>query len=351
MENTRTTPPIAVVILNWNGAALLREFLPKVVATSDPRISRIIVADNGSSDDSLDYVRSAFPDTVGIIQFSENHGFAEGYNKALEQVRCYPYTVLLNSDVATTPGWDTTLLTYMEAHPEVAACQPKILAYKQPDTFEYAGAAGGYIDSLGYPYCRGRIFDTCEKDSGQYDTPAYVAWASGACLMVRTQQYLDAGGLDPKFFAHMEEIDLCWRLRLAGYRCAAVPEATVYHLGGGSLAAGNPRKTYLNFRNNLLMLHKNLPEGDRGRILLLRRLLDTAAWAKFMLTFDFANAAAVWRAHRHFAKMRAEYTCSATKNLLATDAHATFSVVAAYYLRRKRTYSALAIAENASSER
>ena len=305
MEIPRTTPLIAVVILNWNGAHLLREYLPQVVATTDSRISRIIVADNGSTDDSLNYVRQTFPERVEVMALGSNYGFAEGYNRAIAALdNSYRYAVLLNSDAATSKGWDSTMLKYMEEHPEVGACQPKILSYRQPDTFEYAGAAGGYIDRNGYPYCRGRIFATCEKDRGQYDNEAYIFWASGACLMIRRELYTEAGGLDPTFFAHMEEIDLCWRLQLAGYLCAAVPGAKVYHLGGGSLPAENPRKTYLNFRNNLLMLHKNLPKDARRGILLRRRLLDTVAWARYILTLDFANAVAIWRAHRDFAAMR-----------------------------------------------
>ena len=244
MEIPRTTPLIAVVILNWNGAHLLREYLPQVVATTDSRISRIIVADNGSTDDSLNYVRQTFPERVEVMALGSNYGFAEGYNRAIAALdNSYRYAVLLNSDAATSKGWDSTMLKYMEEHPEVGACQPKILSYRQPDTFEYAGAAGGYIDRNGYPYCRGRIFATCEKDRGQYDDEAYIFRASGACLMIRRELYTEAGGLDPTFFAHMEEIDLCWRLQLAGYLCAAVPGAKVYHLGGGSLPAENPRKT------------------------------------------------------------------------------------------------------------
>ena len=340
MEISCKTPPIAVVILNWNGDKLLREYLPQVVATTDSRISRIIVADNGSTDGSAEYVRTAFADSVELMAFDRNYGFAEGYNRAIASLdTTYRYVVLLNSDVATADGWDAALLQYMEAHPETGACQPKILSYRHPDTFEYAGACGGYIDRNGYPYCRGRIFATCEKDSGQYDDEAYVFWASGACLMIRRDLYLSAGGLDPAFFAHMEEIDLCWRLHLAGYRCAAVPSATVYHLGGGSLPAENPRKTYLNFRNNLLMLHKNLPAALRRGILLRRRLLDTVAWARYVATLDFANAGAIWRAHRDFARMRRSYTVSASQNLLGKEAGTRVDILTSYYLQGRRTYS------------
>ncbi len=298
MENTGSNAdgmkPLAVIILNWNGRDLLRRFLPSVVEHSDSSISRIVVADNGSDDDSIEVLEREFPQ-VEILRLEKNFGFAEGYNRAVKAIEC-KYTILLNSDAAASPGWDIALFDFMENQPDVGACQPKLLSFNNPESFEYAGAAGGYIDCNGYPYCRGRIFDTCEKDAGQYDSIADIHWATGAALMVRRQVYIDCGGLDPEFFAHMEEIDLCWRIRLAGWKIAIVPTAVVYHLGGGSLPAENPRKTYLNFRNNLLMLHKNLPDTVRGKILLRRRLLDTVAWLKFMLTFDFANAK-IGRAH------------------------------------------------------
>lgn len=328
-------PQVAVIILNWNGAALLREYLPEVVRNTDPAAARIIVADNGSTDDSRRVLTEEFPQ-VETLLFDVNHGFAEGYNLALEATR-YPYTVLLNSDVAPAPGWVGGLLSHMEAHPDTAACQPKILSYRQPDSFEYAGACGGYIDRHGFPYCRGRIFGVCETDHGQYDSPAEIFWASGAALMVRTSLYLEAGGLDAGFFAHMEEIDLCWRLKLMGFKIEAVPSATVYHLGGGSLPASNPRKTYLNFRNNLLMLHKNLPDSSRSRTLLRRRLLDTVAWAKFAMTFDWANAGAVWRAHRDFARMRGAYDSHPAVDLI----HKGRNILVDYYLRRHTTFNSL----------
>lgn len=332
-------PEIAVIILNWNGIKLLPEYLPKVVGSSDLGLSRIIVADNGSTDDSVSYVRSAFSsDQVELMLFDKNYGFAEGYNRAVAAVAGrYEYAVLLNSDVATTPAWDRTLYEFMQAHPDVAACQPKVLSYSHPQEFEYAGAAGGFLDRNGYPYCRGRIFATCETDSGQYDTVADIHWATGAALMVRPYIYIECGGLDPEFFAHMEEIDLCWRMRLAGYRICAVPGSVVYHLGGGSLPAENPRKTYLNFRNNLLMLHKNLPESEGRRFLFRRRLLDTMAWAKYVVTFDFANASAILRAHRDFARMRRGYSEHPDVNLLPDSP----DLLRAYYLQGKREFSRL----------
>ena len=323
---------------------MLREYLPQVVRTTDRAISRVIVADNGSTDDSLAYVRATFSDEVGIISFDKNYGFAEGYNRAIALADGYEYVVLLNSDVATADGWDRILLDYMDSHPDCGACQPKLLSYRDKDTFEYAGACGGYLDRNGYPYCRGRIFGTCERDHGQYDTVADVFWASGACFFVRRGLYISAGGLDRAFFAHMEEIDLCWRIHLAGYSVAAVPSAVVYHLGGGSLPAENPKKTYLNFRNNLLMLHKNLPDSCRRGKLFRRRLLDTLAWARYVLTLDLPNAAAILKAHRDFARMCADYTDlpgsrSEAADVLSADVGSRVNILLSYYVRRRKRFS------------
>lgn len=334
--------PVAVIILNWNGEKLLREFLPSVVANTDTSIADVIVADNGSTDGSRELLRKEFPQ-VKLLEFDENLGFAGGYNRALRETG-YRYTLLLNSDVETPAGWLTPLHDFMEVHPDAAACQPKILSYKQKEKFEYAGAAGGFIDRNGYPYCRGRIFDTVEDDNGQYDIPVEVFWATGAALMVRTDLYEKAGGLDERFFAHMEEIDLCWRLLLMGHTLWCVPASHVYHLGGGSLPAANPRKTYLNFRNNLLLLHKNLPAADLRGALLRRRLLDTVAWAKFILTLDLPNASAILRAHRDFRRMRREYTTHPPVNLLTRSADRRTrrpDILLSYFIKRKRHYSQL----------
>lgn len=297
---------LAVIILNWNGIKLLKELLPKVSATTVNDNVDLIVADNGSTDGSCAWVRAHHPE-VKLLEFPENYGFSGGYNRALKETE-YPYTVLLNSDVETTPGWAETLLEYMEGHPAVGACQPKLRSYYNRDMFEYAGAAGGLIDALGYPYCYGRLFDCVERDNGQYDTPREVAWASGAALMVRTKLYLELGGLDVDFFAHMEEIDLCLRMRRAGYKVMAVPQAMVYHMGGASLDHSNPKKTYLNFRNNLLLLHKNLPPRKAKSLLLKRRLLDTLSWGMFLAKLKFGHANAILRAHRDFRRMRSKYT-------------------------------------------
>ena len=325
--------PIAVIILNWNGEKLLKEFLPHVIATTPQDLADIIVVDNGSTDGSLRLLADEFPE-VEVISYNENYGYAEGYNRAIADTG-RPYSVLLNSDAAPCDGWLQPLYDYMEAHPATGAVQPKILSYSDPTRFEYAGAAGGFIDRNGYPYCRGRLFDTVEEDHGQYDETAQIFWATGACLMVRSELYLRVGGLDKEFFAHMEEIDLCWRILLAGYDIAAISASRVMHLGGGSLPASNPRKTYLNFRNNLLLLHKNLPKAHLRATLLRRRLLDTLAWMKFVAALDFANAGAVWRAHRDFRKMRRQYTAHPDVNLLRTLPQCRRNILVDHYLLRR----------------
>lgn len=328
---------VAVIILNWNGEKFLRSYLPSVIAHTPSEIADVIVADNGSTDGSLPLLEKEFP-AVKTIRFSENHGFAEGYNLAIKQVAPhYKYSVLLNSDVEVKDDWLTPLFSFMESHPDAGGVQPKIMSLTEPEKFEYAGASGGFLDRHGYPYCRGRIFNVIETDRGQYDTPLQVDWASGAALMVDNSLYLAVGGLDKAFFAHMEEIDLCWRMRLVGRQLWAVPAGRVYHLGGGSLPASNPKKTYLNFRNNLLMLHKNLPRRGRGRRLVWRRLLDTLAWAKFVASFDFANARAVVSAHRDFSRMKKNYDTDPQADLLRERP----DILVAFYLRRCCRYSDL----------
>lgn len=289
----------SVIILNWNGAAMLRTYLPSVVKSIQPSEVSLYVADNGSTDDSLEVLKNEFP-SVRTIILDKNYGFAEGYNRAIEKVDSR-YVVLLNSDVETPEGWLSPLLDYMEAHPEVAAVQPKIRSWRKRDYFEHAGAAGGYLSPLGYPYCRGRRFGRVEQDHGQYDTPVTVDWTSGACMCVRTDVYKELGGLDAAFFAHMEEIDLCWRMRNAGWRLACVPQSTVFHLGGGALSYDNPRKTYLNFRNNLVMIRKN--RRFPWCVLTIRWFLDYAAAAMFLITGKTGSAKAVIQARKDYRKM------------------------------------------------
>lgn len=341
--DTSVTAPrkVAVLILNWNGRKLLEEFLPQVLDATDSGLSRVVVVDNGSTDDSTAYLESSCGDKIDILRFDKNYGFAEGYNKAVAAYAAYKYVVLLNSDVAPLPGWDRELYALMESDATIGACQPKIMSYKDKNLFEYAGACGGYLDRDGYPFCRGRIFDTCETDTGQYDTAVEVHWASGACLMVQTKAYIECGGLDADFFAHMEEIDFCWRLRLAGYSIVCEPSAVVRHLGGGSLPAENPFKTYLNFRNNLLMLHKNLPDSDRSAKLVRRRLLDTIAWLKYVATCDMKNASAIIKAHRDFARMRRAYTKHPDRNLLKAPGAFSGSILWQYYVRGRKAFSKL----------
>lgn len=339
MEKSGKPTRLAAIILNWNTVDLLRKFLPAVIASCDSSLTTVIVADNGSTDRSADFVEQNFGNQVTVWRFDSNLGFAGGYNKAVSMAEGFEYVALINSDLETAPGWDLTVVNYLQHNKNVAAVQPKILSYNDKDTFEYAGAAGGFIDRNGYPYCRGRIFDSCETDKGQYDSPRDIFWASGAALVIRRSVYLECGGLDTAFFAHMEEIDLCWRVHLAGYRIVCLPQAKVYHVGGGSLPAGNPRKTYLNFRNNLLMLHKNLPQKQGRGVLLRRRLLDTLAWLRFVATFDWKNASAVWKAHRDFARMRTAYTRFPDRNLLDQAPQKDVNILLEYYLKRKKRFS------------
>ena len=302
---------IAVVILNWNGAAMMQKFLPSVIKNSEE--AEVIIADNGSTDDSVEMLKQKFP-SVRLILLDKNYGFAEGYDKALEQVEA-EYYLLLNSDVEVTPHWLKPLLNYMDKHPEVAACQPKLLAERERDSFEYAGASGGFVDKYGYPFCRGRVFADVEKDCGQYDDIAPIFWATGAALMVRSVDWHEVGGLDARFFAHMEEIDFCWRLRSRGRGLVCVPTSVVYHVGGGTLNAGHPRKTFLNFRNNLLMLYKNLPEAELKPVMRIRAILDYVAAAKMLLTDGWKHAKAVYDARCEFHRLKPDFQLSRQENL------------------------------------
>lgn len=303
----------SVVILNWNGAEMLRRFLPSVIAYSQGEGVEICVADNASSDNSCEVIEREFPE-VRLIRLSENYGFAEGYNRALQQIDA-EYVVLLNSDVEVTSGWLESMTDYLDKHPQVAACQPKLLSFQEKSCFEYAGAAGGFIDKYGYPFCRGRIFDVIESDHGQYEDIIPVFWATGAALLIRLQVYREVGGLDGRFFAHMEEIDLCWRLRSRGYGIVCLPFSRVYHVGGATLKKENPRKTLLNFRNNLIMLYKNLPENELYRVMRVRLFLDYLAAFVFLLKGDKNNSLAVLRAHKEYMSMRFLFKAERDENL------------------------------------
>lgn len=335
---------VAVVILNWNGCEMLRSFLPSVVRCSDTEGAEIYVADNGSTDASVEMLRQEFP-SVHLIILDKNRGFAEGYNLALQQVSA-EYVVLLNSDVEVTGHWLAPLVDYMDAHPEVAACQPKIRSWRYKERFEYAGAAGGFIDRYGYPFCRGRIMGVVEEDNGQYDTVVPVFWATGAALFIRLKDYQDAGGLDGRFFAHMEEIDLCWRLRARGRMLVCVPQSTVYHVGGATLKKENPHKTFLNFRNNLVMLYKNLPEEELGYVMRVRAVLDCVAALSFLLKGQFANMWAVLRARRAFHSLRPLFAADREENLKKTSLpvipeRTKSSILVQFYLHGKKFFSRL----------
>jgi GT2 family glycosyltransferase len=293
------TPTTAIVILNWNGRGFLEKFLPFVMAGICPG-AEVIIADNASSDDSVAFVRERYPQ-VRIIEMDKNRGFAGGYNEALRQVNS-DYYVLLNSDVEVTPGWLEPMIGLMEKDATIGACQPKIRMYADKSSFEYAGAAGGWLDYLGYPFARGRVFDDCEEDNGQYDEAEPIFWASGAAMFIRARLFHELGGLDPYFFAHQEEIDLCWRMQLAGHKVYSCPQSVVYHVGGGTLPKGNERKVFLNFRNNLIMMAKNLPTGQWLWKIPYRFLLDSISAWKSLLAGEGVYFMAILEAHLAFLK-------------------------------------------------
>jgi glycosyltransferase, group 2 family protein len=339
---------IAVVILNWNGAEMLRRFLPSVVEHSHP-LGEVIVADNGSTDNSLEILQQEFPE-VRTLVLDRNYGFAEGYNEAFRRLEIiapqrYEYYLLLNSDVRVTVDWLRPLQVYMELHPEVAAAQPKLRAEWAHDTLEYAGAAGGFIDRYGYPFCRGRLLSVVEKDSGQYDDNASIFWATGAALLIRQSDWWEVGGLDGRFFAHNEEIDLCWRLRARGRGIVCVPQSVVYHVGGGTLPQEHPRKTYLNFRNNLTMLFKNLPDAELKHVMRVRRFLDFVAFVQFLVKGDWANAKAVRKARRDFHQWQSDFVKDRQENLSRMvlnpiPERVNRSLIVGFFLKGQKTFSA-----------
>ncbi|WP_167613793.1 glycosyltransferase family 2 protein [Maribellus sediminis] len=293
-----TSPKIAIVLLNWNGEKLFPDFLPSIIKHSQTENTEVIVADNGSTDNSLEVLKKDYPE-VTLLDLKTNYGFAKGYNVALEQIEA-DYFVFVNSDVKVTEGWIEPCIQQMENDRKVAAVQPKVLSYNEPELFEYAGAAGGFIDTYGYPFCRGRILDRVERDEHQYDDAGEIFWATGACMFVRAESFKNSGGLDADFWAHMEEIDLCWRLKNQGFKIVYEPQSVIYHLGGGSLEYGNPRKVFLNFRNNLYMLYKNLPKDKFKRTMFIRMILDGVAAAKFLVGFEWKAFVAVAKAHSYF---------------------------------------------------
>ncbi|MBR5695327.1 MAG: glycosyltransferase family 2 protein [Paludibacteraceae bacterium] len=335
---------LAVVILNWNGRKMLEQYLPSVCRFSQLEGVAVVVADNGSTDDSVAYLRENFP-SVQILLLDKNYGFADGYNHALAQLDA-EYFLLLNSDVEVTENWLTPMLNFMDAHPDVAACQPKIRSWVDKTRFEHAGACGGFLDKYGFPFCRGRLFGEVESDKGQYDTVADIFWATGAALLIRSDDYMSVGGLDGTFFAHMEEIDLCWRLRAHGRRIVCVPESVVYHLGGGTLNVENPRKTFLNFRNNLLMIYKNVPDDYLKRVMTARFFFDYVAALQYLLKGDLPNAKAIYKARREFRQIRHAYEGKRSENLSRQTLHdipevLDRSLVFSFYLFGKKRFSDL----------
>jgi hypothetical protein len=325
---------LAVVILNYNGRQLLEKFLPSVIAHTP---YQIVVADNCSTDDSLSFLAENFSG-ISTILLSENFGFARGYNEALRQIEA-EYYVLLNSDIEVTPGWVEPLLALLEQNPAIAACQPKILAYHQKNKFEYAGAAGGFIDFLGFPFCRGRIFSTIEEDKGQYDDAIPIFWASGACLCIRSTVYHRLGGLDSDFFAHLEEIDLCWRILQEGMEVFCQPSSVVYHVGGGTLSYGHPRKTYLNFRNSVAMLYKNTPSSALRWKMPLKIWFDWIASFKFLSEGSWGDFKAVYRAHFDFFRNLGDWRKKRikVKKENVKEMHKK-SIVVQYYLLGKKHF-------------
>jgi GT2 family glycosyltransferase len=333
------SPQVAVVILNWNGQKYLQQFLPSLLASTYP-YTKIYVADNASTDDSVTYLQNNFPQ-VQLVLHTANYGFAKGYNEALQKITA-DYYVLLNSDVEVTPNWIEPVIHLMENDKAIAACQPKLCAYTHRQQFEYAGACGGWIDMLGYPFARGRVFDRAETDEGQYNTAQACFWASGAALFVRASLYHQVGGLDEYFFAHQEEIDLCWRLQLAGFKVMVQPASVVYHVGGGTLPKQNNFKVYLNFRNNLVMMVKNKPASQLWWQLPLRLVLDVAAAAKELLTGNTGYFTAVLKAQLHFVQW---ILLHQKKSVFPRDKHGTLqgvyhgSVVWQHFVKKKTKFS------------
>lgn len=335
----------AIVILNWNGEKMLRQYLPNVIEYSREDAT-VIVADNASTDGSVEMLRRDFP-CVKLLPLDKNYGFAEGYNRALKEVDA-EYYMLLNSDVEVSHQWLSPLVEFMDNHKEVAACQPKLLAMHNRNAFEYAGACGGFIDRFGYPFCRGRLFNTVEDDSGQYDTNEEVLWATGACMLIRAADFHEAGGFDGHFFAHNEEIDLCWRLRLQGKKIFCIPNSHVWHVGGGTLPKSNPMKTYLNFRNNLTMLYKNLPYKELAHVMRTRLFLDWLAALQFLLTGKVGDAKAVIRGRKAFKQWKKEFETTRKEIQSKRKSDAVigvyrFSLLWQYYVKGHKKFSELPI--------
>lgn len=335
---------VAVVILNWNGESFLEQFLPSVVKNSSVAGTEVWVADNGSTDASISFLKKNYP-TVKLIEFDKNYGFTGGYNRALQQIQA-EYYVLLNSDIEVTENWLNPIIYFMDGHKDVAAAMPKLLAHNAKEYFEYAGAAGGFIDKLGYPFCRGRILSELEKDEGQYDKASEIFWATGACLFVRAELYHSTGGLDEEFFAHMEEIDLCWRLKNQGYKIMYIPQSKVYHVGGGTLPNNNPKKLFLNYRNNLYLLYKNLPKGHFLHVLFFRMILDGLSAVMYLMQGKGSFFIAVLKAHFAFYSTLGNF--KKKRNQIASsrmvNKHPQIfkkSIVFSFFIKKTRKFTSL----------
>ncbi len=335
---------VAVVILNWNGRAFLERFLPSVVKNSKDAGVEVWVADNGSTDDSIFFLKENYK-TIKIVEFDKNYGFTGGYNRALKEIKA-EYYVLLNSDIEVTENWLNPIIYFMDGHKDVAAAMPKLLSYDDKNSFEYAGAAGGFIDKLGYPFCRGRILSELEKDEGQYEEATEIFWATGACLFIRSDLFHKTGGLDDDFFAHMEEIDLCWRLKNQGHKIMYIPQSRVYHVGGGTLPNDNPKKLFLNYRNNLYLLYKNLPKEHFLYVLFFRMVLDGISAIMYLLQGKGSFFMSVIKAHfafystlGTFKKKRNEIAASRT----VTSHNEMFkkSIVFSFFIQKTRKFSTL----------
>jgi len=334
----------AVVILNWNGKHFLEKFLPALLNYSSGDDTDVIIADNASTDDSISFLKTHYP-TLRLVILDKNYGFTGGYNRALAQIEA-KYYILINSDIEVTPNWTKPLIETLDSDEQIAACQPKIKSYHQRDFFEYAGASGGFIDKFGYPFCRGRILNNLEMDKEQYDDIKEVFWATGACIAVKADLFQKMGGLDDDFFAHMEEIDLCWRLKNLGYKIMVNPKSTVYHVGGGTLPNNSPFKLYLNFRNNLFLLYKNLPQDKLYIILFFRLILDGISGFMFLVKLSFSSFKAVLKAHVDFYKSiktlkEKRYKLKSIKQENDSSGIYPKSIVFSYFIQSKKKFSDL----------
>jgi GT2 family glycosyltransferase len=334
----------AVVILNWNGIDYLKNFLPALIRYTCIHGVELVVADNASSDGSVEFLESEYPG-IQVLKLDKNYGFTGGYNKALAQLKA-DYFMILNSDIEVTEGWIQPLIALMDKQADVAACSPLLLDYNNKENYEYAGAAGGYIDKYGYTFCRGRIFDKLEEVQSNYNKPADVFWTTGACMLVRAEMFQKAGGFDEHFFAHMEEVDLCWRWKNMGFKLKVLPNSKVYHVGGGTLPKSNPFKTYLNFRNNLFLLYKNLPRNKMSKVLFIRILLDYLSVIRFLASFSFKDIKAIFKAHRDFQRKKVDYIAfreSQHSKIVKSDHEErySYSIVLDYFLLGRKRFSQL----------